>query len=50
MCFDYNNRPHFFPGREVTGYVLDLQYEMVQPEQSWQAMMDRGEPLCWELK
>jgi hypothetical protein len=50
ICFDYNNRPHFFPGREMTDYVLDLVSEMVQLEQIWQAMTDTVEPLCWQLK
>jgi hypothetical protein len=38
-----------FSGREMTGYVLDLESETLSLEQSWQAMMDTGEPLYCQI-
>jgi hypothetical protein len=50
MCFEYSNRYGFLPGREMAGYFLDLESEMMSLEQSWQAMMATWRPLCWQLK
>lgn len=50
MCFDYSNIPDFLPGREVTGYVHDLESEMVSSEQGWQKMMGTEGPRYSHLK
>ena len=50
MCLGYSNLPGFLPGREVTGYVPDLECEMVFPEQGWQKVMDIEGPCYWRLK
>lgn len=50
MCLDYSNTPDFLPGREVTGYVPDLESEMVPPEQGWQKGMDTEGPCYQHLR
>lgn len=50
MCLDYSNTPGFLPGREVIGYVPDLESEMMFPEQGWQKVMDTQGPSYWPLK